>query len=281
GRQPWELLAPLRPRGPGRHSVERSSVPRGFLAQRRPPAHVRNPARIGALQRRAALQSRGGFTLRVTNRPDARAHPTLAAHRLHVDRWRWRGRGPDDPARWRGRLPEPDARRPVQRGPRGTWTLQRGDGARLHRSGGPDSGLGGICLRSVHDSGAVRGHRQHGGHQPAPERDRLRTRLCRAARVARVLRGAAPPAPRVHGVAAPTTAADPNVREWATSDLERRHAFLATVTLPLGTALELGAIARLTSGAPFTPLVGSDINGDGARNDRAFIFVPATAPDTA
>src|SRR5206468_1305643 len=59
------------------------------------------------------------------------------------------------------------------------------DGARLHRSCGPDSGLGGICLRSVHDSGAVRGHRQHGGHQPAPERDRLRTRLCRAARVAR------------------------------------------------------------------------------------------------
>jgi len=84
-----------------------------------------------------------------------------------------------------------------------------------------------------------------------------------------------------HGFAAPTTAADPNVREWATSDLERRHAFLATVTLPIASALELGVIGRLTSGAPFTPVVGSDINGDGARNDRAFIFVPATAPDTA
>ena len=71
------------------------------------------------------------------------------------------------------------------------------------------------------------------------------------------------------------------MREWATSDLERRHAFLATVTVPIATALEFGAIGRLTSGAPFTPLVGSDINGDGARNDRAFIFVPATAPDTA
>src|SRR5205807_1632434 len=55
----------------------------------------------------------------------------------------------------------------------------------------------------------------------------------------------------------------------------------ATVTLPIASALELGAIGRLTSGAPFTPVVGSDINGDGARNDRAFIFVPATAPDTA
>ena len=83
-----------------------------------------------------------------------------------------------------------------------------------------------------------------------------------------------------HGFAAPTTATSPNVREWATSDLERRHAVLATATLPISTALELGTIFRLTSGAPFTPVVGSDVNGDGARNDRAFIFVPATAPDT-
>jgi hypothetical protein len=30
----------------------------------------------------------------------------------------------------------------------------------------------------------------------------------------------------------------------------------------------------LSSGAPFTPRVGSDINGDGSRNDRAFIFNP-------
>ena len=83
------------------------------------------------------------------------------------------------------------------------------------------------------------------------------------------------------GFAAPTTATSPNVREWATSDLERRHAVLATATLPISTALELGTIFRLTSGAPFTPVVGSDINGDGARNDRAFVFAPATAPDTA
>src|SRR2546425_7254168 len=54
---------------------------------------------------------------------------------------------------------------------------------------------------------------------------------------------------------------------------------LPILTLPIASALELGAIGRLTSGAPFTPVVGSDINGDGARNDRAFIFVPATAPD--
>jgi hypothetical protein len=83
------------------------------------------------------------------------------------------------------------------------------------------------------------------------------------------------------GFAAPTTAGDPNVREWATSDLERRHTVLATVNYPLSDALEIGAIGRLVSGAPFTPLVGSDLNGDGARNDRAFLFDPATASDAA
>src|SRR5439155_230504 len=83
------------------------------------------------------------------------------------------------------------------------------------------------------------------------------------------------------GFAAPTTAGDPNAREWATSALERRHSLLATVTYPVSGALEVTALGRLTSGVPFTPLVGSDINGDGARNDRAFVFDPATASDSS
>ncbi len=41
--------------------------------------------------------------------------------------------------------------------------------------------------------------------------------------------------------------------------------------------LEITTIGRLSSGAPFTPIVNSDINGDGARNDRAFIFDPTAA----
>jgi hypothetical protein len=81
------------------------------------------------------------------------------------------------------------------------------------------------------------------------------------------------------GFSAPTTAGDPNVPEWATSSFQRRHSVLATVTYPVTGALEVTSIARLSSGAPFTPLVGSDINGDGARNDRAFIFDPATTAD--
>ncbi|HVH66617.1 MAG TPA: carboxypeptidase regulatory-like domain-containing protein [Gemmatimonadales bacterium] len=83
------------------------------------------------------------------------------------------------------------------------------------------------------------------------------------------------------GFAAPTTAYDPNALEWARSDFERRHAFLGVLTYPLSGAIELGAIARLISGIPFTPLVGSDINGDGARNDRAFVFDPRSTTDTA
>jgi hypothetical protein len=83
------------------------------------------------------------------------------------------------------------------------------------------------------------------------------------------------------GFGAATTAGDPNLREWAPSNFERRHAFLATVTLPITGSLEITTIGRLSSGTPFTPLVGSDINGDGARNDRAFIFDPDAATDTA
>lgn len=78
-----------------------------------------------------------------------------------------------------------------------------------------------------------------------------------------------------------TTAGDPNAAEWARSELERRHSFLATITYPLSTTVELTSIGRLTSGAPFTPTVGGDVNGDGARNDRAFIFDPLDPGDVA
>jgi hypothetical protein len=83
------------------------------------------------------------------------------------------------------------------------------------------------------------------------------------------------------GFGAATTAGDPNLREWATSNFERRHSFLATITYPVTGGLEVTAIGRISSGAPFTPLVGSDVNGDGARNDRAFVFDPVSTGDAA
>lgn len=78
-----------------------------------------------------------------------------------------------------------------------------------------------------------------------------------------------------------STAGNPNLAERGTSDQERRHAIIGTVTWPIKPFIELTAIARLTSGGFFTPLVGGDVNGDGLRNDRPFIFDPLTAPDTA
>ncbi|HEV2751558.1 MAG TPA: hypothetical protein VGV12_13630 [Gemmatimonadales bacterium] len=82
------------------------------------------------------------------------------------------------------------------------------------------------------------------------------------------------------GFSSPTTGSDPNALEWGRSDLERRHAFLGTVAYPLSSGLEIGVIAGLLSGIPYTPSVDADINGDGSRNDRAFIFDPRTTTDT-
>jgi hypothetical protein len=82
------------------------------------------------------------------------------------------------------------------------------------------------------------------------------------------------------GFAAATTAGNPNVLDWATSDYERRHAILLTASYALSQSVELTTVTRLMSGTPYTPMVSGDINGDGASNDRAFIFA-ANAGDTA
>ena len=71
-----------------------------------------------------------------------------------------------------------------------------------------------------------------------------------------------------------TTSGNPNVPEWGRSGLERRHAFLTTVSYPFGAGLDITAIGQLRSGTPFTPMVAADINGDGVANDQAFVFQP-------
>lgn len=78
-----------------------------------------------------------------------------------------------------------------------------------------------------------------------------------------------------------TTDGNPNITPWGTADNERRHNIQATATWPVDPSVELTAIVSYTSGQPYTPLVGGDINGDGSYNDRAFIFNPATTGDTA
>jgi hypothetical protein len=86
------------------------------------------------------------------------------------------------------------------------------------------------------------------------------------------------------GFGAPTTAGNPNDFPWARSDFERRHSIVGSTTWLVKPWIDITSVIRVTSGAPYTPRVGSDVNGDGARNDRAYIFDPneaSAAGDTA
>ncbi len=77
------------------------------------------------------------------------------------------------------------------------------------------------------------------------------------------------------------TAGNPNQVEWAPSSRDRRHTINVTASKAITAEVEITAMARLSSGTPFTPTVIGDINGDGLNNDRAFIFDAATASDSA
>jgi hypothetical protein len=82
------------------------------------------------------------------------------------------------------------------------------------------------------------------------------------------------------GFSSPTTSGNPNTLEWGTSDLQRSHTLIGTATWPVTPSIDITGVLRFSSGQPYTPRVAGDINGDGSRNDRAFIFNPASATDT-
>lgn len=77
-----------------------------------------------------------------------------------------------------------------------------------------------------------------------------------------------------------TTFSSPIDRTLARADFDARHQLRLQGGYSSG-RVTLTFFGRLQSGFPFTPLVGNDVNGDGLVNDRAFIFDPATAHDTA
>jgi hypothetical protein len=77
------------------------------------------------------------------------------------------------------------------------------------------------------------------------------------------------------------TAGDPRDVAWARSAFDNRHQLGYTFRYLFFGMLNVNWNQSFRSGAPFTPMVGSDINGDGYLNDRAFVFNPATATDTA
>nr|MDQ6924857.1 hypothetical protein [Candidatus Eremiobacteraeota bacterium] len=72
------------------------------------------------------------------------------------------------------------------------------------------------------------------------------------------------------------TFGNPRQVTWARGDYDVRHQF----TVQGGwtkRALTFTLFGRFASGLPYTPLVGSDVNGDGLANDRAFALTPAAA----
>jgi hypothetical protein len=77
-----------------------------------------------------------------------------------------------------------------------------------------------------------------------------------------------------------TTFGSPAERTWTRGDLDARHQLLFQGGYGTNN-LTLTLLGRLTSGLPFTPIVGGDVNGDGLVNDRAFIPDPARASDAA
>jgi hypothetical protein len=60
-----------------------------------------------------------------------------------------------------------------------------------------------------------------------------------------------------------------------------RHQIQVNLGLNLLDLFRVNWFQRFQSGAPFTPVVGSDINGDGYGNDRAFVADPARTADAA
>jgi hypothetical protein len=82
------------------------------------------------------------------------------------------------------------------------------------------------------------------------------------------------------GFNSPTTGGNPDQVEWGTSDLQRTHQFIGTISWPIVPSFEVTSIIKVTSGAPFSPLVSQDINGDGSRNDRAYVFNPSSVVGT-
>ncbi len=78
-----------------------------------------------------------------------------------------------------------------------------------------------------------------------------------------------------------STFGSPNTVEWSRSGLTPLNQFV----LQAGFNSSIAAVtffAKVSSGLRFTPIVGSDINGDGLVNDRAFVFDPSSpATDSA
>ncbi len=72
-----------------------------------------------------------------------------------------------------------------------------------------------------------------------------------------------------------TTFGSPVETSWDRGQLDARHQFVLRGGFS-APGITVTAFARTMSGIPFTPIVASDVNGDGFANDRAFVFASPT-----
>jgi len=73
-----------------------------------------------------------------------------------------------------------------------------------------------------------------------------------------------------------STTSDPFAISSGLQPQTPRHTFIIQWTdFPIFDAVYVTAVMRAASGERFTPMIAADVNGDGALNDRAFIFDPS------
>ena len=82
---------------------------------------------------------------------------------------------------------------------------------------------------------------------------------------------------QVHGFG--STVGNPLDVTWARSSFDSRHQFVYTIGYNFFNTVNVSWYGQFRSGMPFTPLVASDVNGDGYVNDRAYIFNPSATSD--
>ena len=74
-----------------------------------------------------------------------------------------------------------------------------------------------------------------------------------------------------------STDGDPRERGWSRSSLDSRHQIVYSISYNFFDWVPVGVSGSFRSGRPYTPVVAADVNGDGFRNDRAFVFDPNVA----
>jgi hypothetical protein len=78
-----------------------------------------------------------------------------------------------------------------------------------------------------------------------------------------------------------STVGNPFDRTWGRSVFDSRHQIVYTLGYNVADWVRISWYGQFRSGAPYTPLIGGDVNGDGYSNDRAFIPDPAKSDDPA